>query len=76
MHIHIPSFSEATDSKGSKFKVIRGSTWPCVIPETLFFQVFDIYVNGVYHGSARYSQLLELHNEVRVCPLNGSWSHV
>ncbi|XP_003386341.1 PREDICTED: sorting nexin-17-like [Amphimedon queenslandica] len=48
MHIHIPSISDALDSKGSKFKV------------------FDIYVNGLYHGSVRYSQLLDLHNEVKV----------
>jgi sorting nexin-17 len=46
MHIHIPTVSDAVDSKGTRFKV------------------FDTYVNGIYHGSFRYSQILDLHNNL------------
>jgi len=30
------------------------------------YTVFDVHLNGNYHGSARYSQLLTFHQEVRV----------
>lgn len=62
MHIHIPSFSDALDGKGSKFKVRKNLYNFKKFPSSP--QVFDIYVNGLYHGSVRYSQLLDLHNEV------------
>ena len=30
------------------------------------YTVFDVHLNGNYHGSVRYSQLLAFHQEVRV----------
>ena len=29
------------------------------------YTVFDVHLNGNYHGSARYSQFLAFHQEVR-----------
>lgn len=34
------------------------------------YTVFNIHVNGCYHGSFRYSQLLTLHQEVRMELIN------
>ena len=43
------------------------------------YTVFDIHLNGHYHGSARYSQLLAFHQEVCICylyaPVNMVCSH-